>query len=240
MEGQYKAVVRLPYQSGLPEDIAVNDFYFVADDATQTMVQDTDSLQTRITAFYNSVPSGGTQAIGKYIGLQVLRTTGVCKVMYYFSGPSISPPTDWGTPVRTLSWTLTAALVASGMPAEVAVCLSFHADLTDVPETEVNPSPPPAIIRPASHRRGRVYFGPCYTGLISNEGANQDARITSSVRTNFAMAMKALHTANDSRTWAIQSKAADSFFEVEGGYCDDAFDTQRRRGSAPGARTLWP
>lgn len=238
-EQAYKVAVKLPYQSGLPEDVAINDFYFTNDDPGTTQAADIAAIVTRLTNFYTVTPSGGSIAIGKLLGIQVDHGANKAKFLTYVGDGPSTPPADWGTPVSTNSWTVPAIVTASGLPAEAAVCLSFHADLTDIPETEVNPDPPPAIIRPAAHRRGRIYFGPCYAGLISNEGANQDARITSSRRTDFAKAMLALFTANTSLQWVVQSKTAGEFFPVVGGYVDDAFDTQRRRGSAPGVRTVW-
>lgn len=235
----YKVVASLAYQSGLPEDVAINDFYFVKENPDDTEA-DIDSLVARLDSFYNDIPAGGTKSLSDYVGIQVSRVAEACSFLVYRS-PTIIPVTlPWGSPVGVRSWTLGAGDSASGYPAEVAAALSYHADLTNVPETQTNPDPPPAIIRPASRKRGRLYFGPLIPGAGSNEGPNQDASMTTAVRTHFARSMEDLLAANDELDWCVFSPTGLTVSAVVGGYVDDAFDTQRRRGTAADVRTSWP
>lgn len=238
--GVYKVQAELPYQSGLPEDLAINVFYFVTE-AADPDTTEMDSIVTRLTAFYNSTPAGASAgfSISDFIGIQVSRTANQDRFAFYWS-PTIDPvSTPWGSPVRTTNWTIGTAAVATGLPGEVAAALSYHADLTDIPETQANPTPPPAIIRPAARRRGRLFLGPLTTGAMTNEGVNQDASIASSLRTNIGLAGKALADANTTASWVVYSPTDASVYLVVGGYVDDAFDTQRRRGTKAETRTLW-
>lgn len=237
--GVYKAVAVLPYQSGLPEDVAINDFYF-RKETPEDFDADATALATRLGAFYNSIPSGGTKSLSDYIGVQVSRAANAASFLFYYSPTIIPVAQPWGSPVATRSWTVGVGDTASGYPAEVSATLSYHADLTDVPETQANPTPPPATIRPAARRRGRLYLGPLIPGTGTNEGANQDASITSSIRTHFCRSLEALLDANDALSWVVFSPTELAVRDVVGGYVDDAFDTQRRRGTAPEVRTAWP
>ena len=40
-------------------------------------------------------------------------------------------------------------------------------------------------------------------------------------------------------TWVLWSRANNAMFNVVGGWVDNAFDTIRKRGNAPTARTTW-
>lgn len=238
MEGVYKTVVRLPYQSELPEDLAVNDFYFLGTNAGSDLATDVTSLTTRLLAFYNNIPTGQTKQISDYIGDQVLRTVNACSFSYYFSPDIAPPPTQWGSPDAVVNWTIGPDDNVGVLPAEVAIVASFHGDLTDIPETAANPTPPPAIIRPASRRRGRIYLGPLNTAAGAQGGPNNDL-LLSTVSAVVVAAMADLEADNDDLQWVVYSPTGGELHQVVGGYVDNAFDTQRRRGSAATARFSW-
>lgn len=108
------------------------------------------------------------------------------------------------------------------LPAEVALCLSYHA-ATVAGQSQ-------------ARRRGRVYLGPFLQA--DDASGRPDNDIITMV---LAQASHLLAEANASVTWEwiVWSRAAAAGYEVTGGWCDDAWDTQRRRGPAPTSRTTW-
>lgn len=239
--GVYKVVAEMPFQSGLPEDVSLNTFYFVSEE-TDPDTAEMDEIVTRLDAFYTDTPADADAgfSISDYLGIQISRTASAASFLFYWSDTIAPVDMDWGSPVRMTSWTVPAPVGSTGLPGEVAIALSYNADLTDVPETQTNPDPPPATIRPAARLRGRIFLGPLTTGAMSNEGANQDASVTSSLRENLCYALEALMNSNALTTWCLLSQVNASVHEIVGGYVDDAFDTQRRRGTKAEVRTAWP
>lgn len=239
MEGLYKAVVTLPYQSGLPEDSANNTLYFLAINAANTQQDDIDEMQGRLVSFFNDIPPGEAKSISDYIGDQVSRSANACVNSYYFEA-AIAPPAQWGSPVGTASWTIGIDDNFTVQPAEVAAVLTFHGDLTDIPQTAVNPTPPPAVIRPAARRRGRIYLGPLHASAGAAGGPNADLLVSTAFQDVVLAAATELENTNVNLQWVVASDTAGEVYQVVGGWMDNAFDTQRRRGSAATVRTLWP
>lgn len=234
-----KVVVQFPRLSGITEDVVDNTFWFAMDDTVDYGSTEYTAITDRLITFYNTNPgSPATQAICWGMGSVLSRVSNAAK-MYVYAHDTISPADPFGTPVFSRSWTLGAAAGTGGLAAETAVCLSYHADLTDIPETETNPSPPPAVIRPASHRRGRLFIGPLNTSAAGTNTAGE--LVPGTIMLNaLCGAASDLLAANDSDwQWVVASPTVGLDFPVVGGYVDDAFDTQRRRGKAPSTRQTW-
>lgn len=116
----------------------------------------------------------------------------------------------------------TAVSSNAPLPGEVALCLSYHG----------------AVVSGESQarRRGRIYLGPFTTA------ANASGRPTSAViATMTAAASELLAAANASVTWQwiVYSRVNDAGVDVVGGWVDNAWDSQRRRGLRSTARTAW-
>lgn len=101
---------------------------------------------------------------------------------------------------------------------ELAICLSFQGARTSgVPQ---------------ARRRGRIYLGPLgYTGIGAAETVNVTAVDA------IAAAGGALMDASDAASnwsWVVYSQVegANAWAVVNNGWCDNAFDVQRRRGIA--------
>lgn len=127
------------------------------------------------------------------------------------------------TPVAEAGLALTSAPPGSPLPREVAYCLSFAA-------TAVSGSSP-------ARRRGRIYFGPLATGVDTATG-----RPTTLLRTAAAGAGGTLLTTSNAASdwaWVIWSPTANQAYPVVRGWADDEFDTQRRRGTRPTARSTF-
>lgn len=105
------------------------------------------------------------------------------------------------------------------LPGEVALCLSLRTDDR------------------TARGRGRLYLGPLVSSALASSGGI--------VRPNSLLVQGIVDSANDvlntteNVTWGIISQRDGTAKPVTGGYVDDAFDTQRRRGIAPSTRTVF-
>lgn len=122
---------------------------------------------------------------------------------------------------------LNATVPTTTLPTEVALCLSFQA----------------AHVSGQSQRRrrGRVYCGP----LAQVAAVSSTGRPSGTVMTSLAASAESLRVGIGSTTvsWVVlsQPKQTDpiTWAIVTGGWVDDAFDTQRRRGPASTTRTIF-
>lgn len=216
-----RAIVSIPSDTGLPEDAVVNVWHFDGDD--QALATDADyhaGVMTLLTAFYGAADA--------YIS-SLMASPATVKI-YDMRDATPRVPEYTGTIALTFG-------AAASYPSEVAVCLSFYAQQT----SGVN----------QARRRGRVYIGPANadTGALISNGW----RVSAAARTAICAAaatMKAGAPAGSSGAsvkWAVYSPTTDaeganlddSFHDVVGGWMDDAFDTQRRRGVGATTRTLF-
>lgn len=111
----------------------------------------------------------------------------------------------------------------TSLPSEVATCLSFRAAVTSGV--------------PAARRRGRLYLGP-----LNINANNVDGRPGVGWRDTIIAAATTfgnLHTGVvlEGQDWCVYSPTDGVARVVQFAYVDDAFDTQRRRGVDPVART---
>lgn len=237
-----RAVVQLPRISQLTEDTVANSFYFVGDSGDEIDAADATTLTTRLTSFYNDVNSPGTVALSGYLSECLSRVASAARIDFYSipSTPFPAPPVAWGSPKQVRNWTLGAAQVGGPLPAEVTVALSYHADLTDVPETAPNPTPPPATIRPAARLRGRLFIGPLQQTTIAEDATTHEAHVATAFINALLGAGSALIAANTAGlVWDQFSSTEVNSDAVVGGFVDNAFDTQRRRGEAATVRSTF-
>lgn len=115
-------------------------------------------------------------------------------------------------------WTLAASSGTTPIPEEVAVVCSFH-------------GAPPITPR----RRGRVYIGPLNSSCLAADG--NGVRVSSSFQSCITTRAKAL--ADSSTEWVIWSPTDQDTVSIAGGFVDNAFDTMRKRGTKPTARSTW-
>lgn len=124
-------------------------------------------------------------------------------------------------PYSEETWDFTAAPGGTALPREVAVCLSFQG--LRIPGT------------PQARRRGRIYLGPCQTGVVSN------GRPLLAIRTTIVNAAQTFYTnvetVDPTYSWAVWSTRDATAVPLRNCWVDDAFDTQRSRGDAPTERT---
>lgn len=116
---------------------------------------------------------------------------------------------------------LTTGNTGSNLPNEVAVCLSYHAA---APIT--------------ARRRGRLFIGPLHTTAMQGAGT-AEPRVNDTLRGLLASSAEAMLPSAASRDWVVHSPTAGASATVTGGWIDNAFDTQRRRGTDPTDKELW-
>lgn len=195
--------------TGLPEDVAVNNWYF----ETAALPEYTDDIPPLMAVrdFYDSMSNHLSP---------FLSGTATHKVY------ELNDPTP-RVPRRTIDDNITVG--SSGLPNEVAVCLSYRGTYES---GEIN-----------ARRRGRVFIGPLAT--TASDGGNAP-RPSSAIRTALLNGCLAIQAALASTPWdwvvysptlaGVSPGAASAGTPVVQAWVDDAFDTQRRRGLAPTTR----
>ncbi len=209
-----RAQIMFPYDSGLPEDVAINTFHFVTTDAT---VATASVIAARLLAFYNtpSDPATGNRIAAR---MSPVINEAAIHVKVYNMGdlPPRQPIIDVLTPM-TLGG-------PNALPSEVAIVLSYRASL-------ISGAAP-------ARRRGRIFIGPLEVSAGFQQSS--DVRPTLSLRVAIAGAASVLVGQSDAvATWVVHSVVAASNATVVAGYVDDAFDTQRRRGTGATQRTAF-
>lgn len=208
-------------KSGIVADQIVNTFYFTSGTGTADPAA---SVGTQIGAalddFYNLAVGAG-QAVRFYTNEGATNaTTSVTYKMYNMD--AAKPRAVWAAPVAQH---LTPRITTAGLPSEVCACLSFRGSLVSGAN--------------AARRRGRVYIGPLNTaaqaqilsnGQMSVIAGLQNALVNGANRLRDDLAALAIGWGVYSPTTRGAGPALDGFVPIVHAWCDDAFDTQRRRG----------
>lgn len=213
--------------SGLPEDVIINDFAFKNLAGSPTNLE-LSAMMARVSDFYRrpsdpSLPS----KVGSYIGSQVDRSaTHELQAFKIQAGPL-------GSPIYTEAWLgPVGSINPDNLPTECAAVLSFHADLTGIVEDA-------GTTHPRARRRGRVYIGPLNfdAGDFSAPSPFLRGAFTAALRES-AVILKD-DSATDGAPWCVWSRADQAVRAVHAGWTDNAFDTQRRRGTVATIRSVW-
>jgi len=235
-----KAVVQLARKTGITADTVDNDFYFSMSDFDEIGATRADNLRDTLTRFYNNVHAPGTVSLASHLGDQLDRSSLATIIKFYSLEEPLSFPLVWGSPKQTRSFTLGTATPSTSLPSEIALCMTYHSDLTDVPETATNPTPPPAFIRPASRRRGRIYLGPFNANALVESPTVFEPTPSTELLNGVAGAGGFIQGDLPPNTqWNVVSQADEQTYDVAGGWVDNAWDSQRRRGNEADARTTF-
>lgn len=229
-----KAVITIAKDGGIPEDAVQNSLYFGTSGFVLTTPEDT-AIRLAIEDFYNGVHGAGAVSISNMLSETV--DSGAFKTLVDFYDVALG-----GSSISNGSFTMGAGAAASPFPDEVAACLSFHSDLTGVPEEVPQPPAGPAgdeHLR--ARRRGRIFVGP-----LSSAGSSTTAsgvRPSLALRQTLAGAGEFLRDSAGLAAalidWVVWSNVDATSRNVVGGWADDAYDTQRRRGPAATLRLVF-
>lgn len=211
----FKAVVSFEADSGLPEDAVQNTWHFqIAND--NDILWPTDVL-ANLEEFYtgNVAPAGFS--LRNYLSEKL---TGDVTVRFY----RLLDP-EPRVPFVTGSFTY-VPFESQAIPSEVALCLSYFRAF--------------ASGEPPARAKGRLFIGPLNIEAVSDV---DDVDLPSSTfigtLAGAASRMRANSDAAGRFDWVQRSETADASGPVIGGWVDNAWDTQRRRGRAATARTTW-
>lgn len=240
--------IDLSHVSGKPEDKVVHTFAGTHPGTPDT--SELDSWAARIYAWYVAAHTGPKGPENFLSGL-ISRAPGSMVQKSY-----IIPVVRglFGSPDHVVTTALPAAQGAMPWPEEMAVVVSRHALLTDVAEEgaqEQIPTPRRAIAmgapathlgtpRPAARRRGRMFFGPLNDGARDGaQGAAVPPIVSGALQLALVEAEKTLADSVGGIQLGVFSRRDWVVRECRGGFVDNAFDVQRRRGHRSTARSLW-
>lgn len=229
----YRIVTTFENLTGQPKDRVTNTLHFQTTEGAHDSAT-AAALNGHVASAYETVTAPGTAKPSQYLSAELSRVALPVSRAYNPLG---------GSPLAVSTWAgFTAAGVATGLPGEVACCLSMNADLTNVPEEAVDDADPDAAPeRPASRRRGRIYFGPLTTQALS--GANPERPNTVLKNILLGLGSFLANPTNPVLTAVVtelvvrsDSGFAGAAYPIVRVSVNDAFDTQRRRGVAPTAK----
>lgn len=195
--------------NGLAEDRYISSFVFTGVGSSSATAA---AVVPLVVAF--------VQETAVWLGPQCSRAANASRAIWYDLGEA---PTR--TPHES-SFTLSAAGGGAGsttpLPAEVACVISLRS-------TENS-----------ARARGRLYVGPLHS-LCADTGTAGDSRPILGFRTALKGAAERLAdgAVTAGCSWQILSRADGDTKEIVGGFIDDAWDTQRRRGISPTSRMGW-
>jgi hypothetical protein len=210
--GMLRIQVTIPRTTGLPEDAITNTwhYYKVGAASGAEVLQAVDYIGD----FY-SLAVGGF-AVHQFLSNLVDPHLARFKV-YDLADPEPRAPIH--DSVEDLG-----ASGGAGFPAEVALCLSYQGDQVSG--------------EPQRQKRGRIYIGPMVTA--ESVSAAGDIRPDTPQRATLAGAAARLAgTGTADFFWAVNSEVFAGPTKVTNGWVDNAYDTQRRRGSDATSRDLW-
>lgn len=214
----YRCQLTIPNDSGLPKDAVVNTWHYIGDDSVSDELNMID-FNTQLDAFYTSwVPFNGSTAVdwANSVTKHYSFDENPPRIPLYES--TISPGTP---PSSNNDW-----------PPDVAIVLSMQGQRA----SGIN----------MKRRRGRVYLGPLSfgtgdvatvpTGIADLIAAGADSAFFGSNLTTLCVYSPYTHHAvpvggniHDYPA-EVPSALLQAFQPVEKLWCDNEFDTQRRRG----------
>lgn len=227
--------VTLPDVDGIAADAVTNGFAFASADFT--------AAENAIVDFYNGANT--TLPISSYIGGNRSRVALSSMIQVYdLAGFLHGEP--HGSPVDTFFFTLGAPTTADE-PDQLAAVLSYHADVSALPEhggTAVRPTEeesqdqgaPATYIaktRPRASLRGRIYIGPLCVACAATSGS-----LTATFKVDLGQAAHRLRVAV-AGSWGVWSRTYGTVTPIMGGWVDDDFGTIRRRRDRTVTRTSW-
>lgn len=221
----FRIVTSLARKSGIERDRVVNVYNYIGPSANPTST-DFGNWANNYTAFLTAIKGSLAST------LSILPND--IDVGYWLLPANKGP---LGAPKMELKTTLPGVGTGAPLPSEVAICMTLQADITGVPEQG------PGGARPASRRRNRKYFGPLDNSTLSFIPTIQEPRPTQSNLDNLIGSYEQhMYTAQVTNGWVpvCFSPANWDAHPVLLATVDDAFDSQRRRGNDPTAKTQNP
>jgi hypothetical protein len=219
-----KLVAVLPYVSGRPRDIAVNNFYFADGSADAHAMA--AFWTPKVVDFYNGSDEGQS-ALALFYSNYIAHPS--CQVVAYEEATS---PTT-GPPILTSGFTLGTSAASTDLPLSTALCLSYAGA--------------PGHGVPPKRNRGRVYLGPFNASAIADTGGGE--HFPKPADSLVAAAISSAHrltaaNSDENGYWSLLSRKQGSsgaapFIRISNGWVDNEWDAQRRRDGTATVRNSW-
>jgi hypothetical protein len=203
-------MITIPAVTAIPADAVVNTWGF---EITQTPATDAHPvIEGHLKTFYD--------AWANYRG--ALHAWTLARAKWY----DLSQPKP-RAPIRDQNLALSSAVQTTTLPTEVALCFSFQG-------TRISGLK-------QARRRGRVYLGTLATVAQSSSSGRPAAALLTALVTAGSALAAACEAATGFDWVVISNTPTEASFsaQVTDGWVDDAFDTQRRRGSPVTSRSTW-
>lgn len=209
----FLCTISFEHDTGLPEDDVVNTWHF---EGPSIPTPNTANIMDMVEDFYT-----------------VTYAPSIDPLLFYYSGSlngnyrlrvydvDAAPPR---APIATRTGVFGPVAGGGPLPEEVALVNSFYAA--------------PVAGTPAARRRNRNYLGPFNRGALG-VGDGRPVPALLQVVKNAAVGMKAASDASLDMKWVILSATTGVTANVVGGWVDNAWDTQRRRGTEADLRISW-
>jgi hypothetical protein len=245
----YRCQAILKHANGLPRDAVTNTFWFESASGAPSSTEAENAAERVRDWYVTDAGAAQNTALMNFLNNSLATTGHEVKVTPIDEATGIDERGLGFPPLHTevfdfVSW---ARASETGLPNEVACCLSMKNSI-------LGSVPPP-------RRRGRVYLGPLNIGgLVASGGVwrpsvgLQEDLIEASQKMLTDAAAQGLALVVYSRPYegrgvvprpghprgdlpAIAARSGEAYV-VDSFWCDNAFDTQRRRGERPTARLL--
>jgi hypothetical protein len=210
-----RALVQIPRDTTLPEDVVTNTWHFDSDSGSADDVA--VEIHAELSAFYT--------AMDVYMPTDLLVPTATVD---YYDLAEAEPR----VPVYTNTIALTLG-VGTPMPPEVAVCLTYQG--ASGSGVNMRRRRGRIYLGPLNNgvlnvTGGRTYVSSTFTSALTAAATNLKAQ-TTTFGTKWAVFSPT--------TYAETGSLDDAFEDVVDGWVDNEFDIQRRRGTTAQIRSTW-
>jgi len=237
----------LPYDSGLPRDVTEITHWFRGDDSDSFYGEELHRLAIIMGQFWNQAFTGlTTSPLSGIMSPVIDRTSANLRLRAVavdvdtgeeLGSAVLIPIPDEDGAVGSTS-VFHGATSGSSLPNEVALCQSFMSTAED---------------GPVRRRRGRIYLGPFGEAFNDEDDVNHNGAPVQLLIDMMATAgSRMIETSNDgtiagvSIPWVVYGRRklttpthSASVHDVDSGWVDNEWDTQRRRGQKATSRTTF-